>query len=216
MIPGPQAPGPSALWSLLALGVACLLFSTAAHADPLADLSRRLTARGKKVKTLRTTFVQTKRLALFKSEVSSKGRLAFARPGRLRWELLPPDASVMVVRGKRAELRVPGEKPRVMDLSANKTLGVLVEQLMVWLGVRPMADLKRWYHVSLVQKGGRSLLTLRPRSGALKKRLTRVQLSFAADLTLSTIHVVQRDGDSTSIAFGAFQQNSKLDESLFR
>ena len=196
--------------------MALLLLSASAHAGPLDDLSRRLTARGKKIKTLQATFVQTKRLALFKSEVASKGRLAFARPGRLRWELLPPDASVLVVRGKRAELRVPGEKPRIMDLSANKTLGVLVEQLMVWLGVRPVADLKRWYHVDQTGTGGRPRLVLRPKSGALKKRLARVELGFGADLFISSIHVVQRDGDTTTIAFGVFQRNRKIDQSLFR
>ncbi len=200
----------------LIIVVAGLLLCTSAHADPLDGLSRRLSARGKKIKTLQATFVQTKRLALFKSEVTSKGRLAFARPGQLRWELLAPDASVLVVRGKRAELRVPGEKPRVMDLSTNKTMGLLVEQLMVWLGVRPVADLKRWYQVTLDREGGRNRLTLRPRSGALKKRLARVALTFAADLSLSTIHVLQQDGDSTTITFGSYRQNAKLDPRLFR
>ena len=124
--------------------ISLLLPCAAVRADDLQKLSRRLAAQGKKLKTLEARFVQRKRLALFKSEVTSKGRLFFARPGRLRWEILPPDASVLVVRGKRAELRVPGEKTRVMDLTTNKTLGVLVEQLMIWLGGVIVLPLVTW------------------------------------------------------------------------
>jgi len=40
----------------------------------------------------------------------SKGG-CFARPDRLRWETLAPDAGVLVLRGQRAELRLPGERP---------------------------------------------------------------------------------------------------------
>ncbi len=196
--------------------ISLLLPCAAVRADDLQKLSRRLAAQGKKLKTLEARFVQRKRLALFKSEVTSKGRLFFARPGRLRWEILPPDASVLVVRGKRAELRVPGEKTRVMDLTTNKTLGVLVEQLMIWLGVRPATELSRWYHASLARDGGRSRLSLRPKTGPLKKRIKRVELQFAVDLSLERIHILQRDGDSTTIELSGYRRNARVDHSRFR
>lgn len=200
----------------LFLSLTFLLPCPTARAGGLEELSRRLTARGKKLKTLEARFVQRKRLALFKSEVTSKGRIYFARPGRLRWELLPPDASVLVVRNKRAELRVPGEKPRIMDLSANKTLGILVEQLMVWLGVRPVADLRRWYHTGLLQRDGRSQLTLKPKTGPLKKRISQIKLDFAKDLTLDRIQILQRDGDSTVIELSGYRRNGGIPDKLFR
>jgi len=200
----------------LFLGLSLLLPCPTAHAGDLKDLSRRLSARGKKLRTLEARFIQRKRLALFKSEVTSKGKIYFSRPGHLRWEILPPDASVLVVRNKRAELRVPGEKARVMDLSANKTLGILVEQLMVWLGVRPVTDLKRWYHTELLQKEGRTQLTLKPRAGPLHKRISQIKLDFARDLTLDRIQILQRDGDSNVIELSGYRRNARIPDKLFR
>ena len=199
----------------LLLGL-CLLWPFSARADHLQDLWQKLAARGKKLQSLEASFVQRKRLALFKSEVTSKGRVTFARPGCLRWEILPPDASVLVVRNNKAELRVPGEKVRVMDLSTDKTMGVLVGQLFVWLGVKPVTDLGRWYHTSLARKGGDSLLTLKPKKDALKKRIRQIELTFARDLTLARIHILQRDGDSTTIRFADTRINAKIKDGLFR
>lgn len=211
-----MSPGARSFFSGALFFCLAALPCTTAYADDFADLSSRLTARGKKLQSLQARFVQRKRLALFKSEVTSKGRFFFARPGRLRWELLPPDASVLVVRKKRAELRIPGEKPRVMDLSTNKTLGVLIEQLLVWLGVRPVADLKRWYHTALTKKDGRSMLTLKPRSGPLKKRIKQIVLEFSGDLSLHRIRLLQQDGDSTIIEFSGYRRNARVPDKVFR
>lgn len=204
--------GLCAALSLLAL----LLCGARAEADPLASFSRRLAAAGKQVRTLQASFVQRKRLALFRTEVTSKGRVYFSRPNRLRWEILPPDASVLLVLGQRARLSAPGEKPRVMDLSRNKTMGALVDQLLVWLGVRPAADLSRWYRVKLKAAQGNTDLHLTPRPGPLAKRIKTIELRFGADLSLRRIHLAQTDGDSTTIQFSGYQRNAPIPAKSFK
>jgi outer membrane lipoprotein-sorting protein len=53
----------------------------------LADIAR---AR-RDVRTLRASFTQERRMTLLHTSVKSHGELLFAAPGRLRWDLAPPD-----------------------------------------------------------------------------------------------------------------------------
>jgi outer membrane lipoprotein carrier protein len=186
------------------------------RATELGRFTRRLAASGKGTRTLRARFVQRKHLRLFKTEITTKGRIAFQRPDKLRWETLPPDASVLLVLGKRAELRIPGERPRVIDLGRNRTMGVLVEQLLVWLGARPATDLERWYRVKIVKAGGATTLELSPKDAALRKHLRRIDVTFGADLSIETVRVRQRRGDTTTIEFSAIKRNARLGKDAFK
>lgn len=204
---------------MLALMLALLLGAApaaAADAD-LAALGKRLAAAGKRTKTLRADFVQRKRLRLFKTEVITRGRIAYQRPHRLRWETLPPDASVLLVRGQRAELRLPSEAPRVIDLRRNRTMAILVEQLLVCLGARPASELTRWYAVTLAPGAkGATQLRLVPRDAGLRKRVKAVTITLSPDLTIRTVEVTQRGGDTTLITFEKVRRNAELGQGTFR
>jgi len=184
--------------------------------DELAALGRRLTALGRRTTTLRAEFVQRKRLRLFKTDVTTRGRIAYQRPDRLRWETLPPDASVLLVTGQRAEVRLPGERPRVIDLARNRTMGILVEQLMVWLGARPAGELTRHYEVQLQTRPDRGAqLQLIPRDAALRKRVKALAVTLDGALTIRSVEVTQPGGDSTLISFDKIERNAKLAPGLF-
>jgi outer membrane lipoprotein carrier protein len=185
-------------------------------ATELGCFTKRLAAAGKGTRTLRARFVQRKRLRLFRTEIITKGRIAFQRPDRLRWETLPPDASVLLVLGKRAELRIPKEKPRVIDLDRNRTMAVLVEQLLVWLGARPASDLERWYRVEVVKADRSTTLELAPKDAGLRKQLSRIEVTFGADLAIKTVRVRQRKGDTTTIEFSEIKRNAKLGKDAFK
>jgi outer membrane lipoprotein-sorting protein len=51
------------------------------------------------IKTLEAEFTQERRLAGLKNAVSTPGKLAFARPGRVRWELGDPPATLVLSDG---------------------------------------------------------------------------------------------------------------------
>jgi len=207
---------------LLPLALPALLASlpapSAAEAGgDLTALGKRLTAAGKRTSTLRADFVQRKRLRLFKTEVTTRGRIAYQRPDRLRWETLPPDASLLLVRGQRAELRLPSEAPRVIDLRRNRTMGILVQQLLVCLGARPVGELTRWYSVAVTPgKGGATRLRLVPKDSGLRKRGAAVAITLGPDLAIRTVEVTQRGGDTTLITFDKVRRNAKLGQGTFQ
>jgi len=197
----------------------CSLPGTASQAQPptpLATFTRRLEQLGSGTRSLAADFTQRKQLRLFRSEVTSHGRLRYQRPDRLRWETLPPDASVLVVEGTRAQLRLPGEKPRLMDLKRDRAMATLIEQLLVWLGARPASRLAEWYRLRLepVEKG-EQVLHLEPRLESVRKRIQSVAVRFDAQMQLRQIRIQHVGGDRTSIALDNVQRNVKLSPSLF-
>jgi outer membrane lipoprotein-sorting protein len=199
-----------------ALCILVLLVSCPAGAENLDPLLGRLADEGKKTRTLEAPFIQRKRLALFRTEVVTKGRVYYRKPNFLRWETIPPDASVLLVSGQRGEFRLPGEKPRVLDLKQGGGPSVLIEQLFIWLGARPAKELLRYYQVKSEQAGGLLRLYLTPLQGPLLKRVSLMVLELNTDLSLRRIEVKQRDGDSTTIEFTSVRRNAALPENIFR
>jgi outer membrane lipoprotein-sorting protein len=211
------------MFDRIVLAVCCLagvagVGPAAAAGGALEAFERRLAAVGSKTRTLSARFVQRKRLRLFKTEVVTKGRLQYRRPDRLRWQTLAPDASTLLVVGKRAELRLPGERPRVIDLKKNRSVGALVDQLLIWLGARAGQSLSRWYHVTVTVEQDRGYrLSLKPRAtaGGLARRIRRVQVVFNRDLLLRTIKIHHPGGDESQIEFSGIQRNVELPRDAF-
>lgn len=73
-------------------------------------------ARQPTVRSLEATFTQERKLPTLKQPVVTEGRLAFLRPGMLRWELGTPAATVAVSDGTRLTLiDVAAKRARRMD-----------------------------------------------------------------------------------------------------
>lgn len=185
-----------------------------AGAETVDGFLARLAAQNRQTRTLSARFIQRKRAALFKSEVKTEGWLAFQAPDRLRWETLAPDAVTLLVLGSRAELRLPGEAPRALDLRSGGALAALTSQLLVWLGARPASELRKDYSVSLDAATPR--LRLVPRGAALRRHVTAFTLTFARALELERIEVEQPGGDRTTIELVKPERNGKLPAHAFR
>jgi outer membrane lipoprotein carrier protein len=203
-------------WLAPALCAPLLLAAAPARATPqLDELLRKIQSAGQHTRTLQASFVQRKRMPMFKSEVVTKGRLVFARPDRLRWETLAPDAAVLVLRGEKAELRLPGEPARALDLKAGSALGSLVDQMLVWFGVRPAAELHKHHQVTLRGSAAEPQLHLVPKDQALRKRVAAIDIWLGMDLAPTRIQVSAGE-EVTRIEFGAVKRNGTLPDSLFR
>ena len=188
-----------------------------ASASPQLDgLLARIQSAGQRTRTLQASFVQRKRVPMFKSEVVSQGRLTFVRPDKLRWETFPPDQAVLVVKGEHAELRLPGEKPRLLDLKAGSALGSLVEQMLVWFGMRPPSALQGHYQVSLRGSAAEPQLHVVPRDPALRKRVASIELWLGRQLEPKRLQLDGGDGDLTLIEFGPVRRNQTVPDTLFR
>jgi outer membrane lipoprotein-sorting protein len=110
----------------MVMRVICLLFSIAAivRADNAA-LDAWLN-RQKSIDTLETTFTQERKLPSLKQPVTTPGKLSFAKPGRVRWQLGEPAATLAMSDGTtltlieyatRTARQIPADSPQAARFS---------------------------------------------------------------------------------------------------
>lgn len=110
----------------MVMRVICLLFSIVAivRADNAA-LDAWLN-RQKSIDTLETTFTQERKLPSLKQPVTTPGKLSFAKPGRVRWQLGEPAATLAMSDGTtltlieyatRTARQIPADSPQAARFS---------------------------------------------------------------------------------------------------
>jgi len=85
----------------------CLFFLISTHqveAESLSGFLKKLEAVSKNTNTLAAKFTQIKHLALFQTAISSEGLLRFRQPSDLRWEIFPPDKSLLLLSKDKVQL----------------------------------------------------------------------------------------------------------------
>jgi len=195
-----------------------LLAAPAARADEAATpaLVERLDRAAAAVHALAGDFTQRSRVALFRQELLSRGRFAYEKPARLRWEYLAPDPSVLIVDGGHATMASPGEPPRRFDLAGDATLGAVAGQLFLWLGAGSLARAREDYALAAGGSEREPTLSLEPKPGtALAKAFARIELRFDERLLLRAIRLRERSGDEKEIAFTRIERNPRLPPSTF-
>lgn len=185
--------------------------------DDTAALLRRLEASAASVRTLAGSFEQRSRMKLFKQEVRSSGRFAFAHPRRIRWEYVEPDPSTLTVDGERVVLRSPGAPSQTFDLARDQTMRPIFDQLFLWLGSGSFEAARSDYQMIAGGSGEAPTLTLTPKAGSPVARfVARVELQFDRSLLLRRILLLERSGDEKEIRFSKVERNASLPEGAWR
>lgn len=84
--------------------------ATSAHADGLKDALKKLQARYDTTKTLTAEFHQTVEAKTLAGKIESKGKVAFEKPNRMRWDYAPPDTQLIVGDGETLWIYQPDDK----------------------------------------------------------------------------------------------------------
>lgn len=111
---------------LFALSLVFLALSHPSQADPSNGVLTAWLKRQTEIKSLETRFTQERKLPSLKQPISTPGRLAFEKPGKVRWQLGEPAATLVVVNGKEVMLvdytaktlrKVRGDSPQASRYS---------------------------------------------------------------------------------------------------
>ncbi|MFH0944950.1 MAG: outer membrane lipoprotein carrier protein LolA [Planctomycetota bacterium] len=169
----------------------------------------------KKVQSLRADFVQERHVSLFLDPLESRGICSFERPDRLRWEVVKPYASLLILNGRGVAKfdRVEGEL-RKMKLGGEDLLREVLGQITDWIqGDFSRAD--EMYALTL-EKGADFRLRMQPRSEKLSKMIRAVELFVDPETHRVTKVVIREPGeDYLEIRFEQEQLNIKFDPSTF-
>jgi outer membrane lipoprotein-sorting protein len=154
------------------------------------------------IKTLRATFDQTKRLALFDEELSAKGAICFSNPGKIRFEIHSPFRSVLLVSGKKIAKYEHGKHGwKRLELKNADGLVLVMQQIGDWMK-GDFRSQSRIFAVTAVNRGGKTYIVLKSKPKRFAKFIERIEIALAADRSrFESITIREPGGDYTVMAF---------------
>jgi outer membrane lipoprotein carrier protein len=166
------------------------------------------------VRDLRAEFSQATRNAVLGSlpgdETPTRGRVIFAKPGRMRWVYESPEPSLVVSDGETLWIYDPTLKEvQVFSVDAGFLSGTAIQFL---LGEGQI--LESFTASAESCEGGEVTLVLQPREAASYERL-ELRVDKATGAILATA-VLDLFGNRTDVVFGKVERNTAPEDALFR
>ena len=196
--------------------VVCLLLAAASPlraAGSQDEVLARLTRNAAGIETLQGRVLQEKRLEMFKDTVSSRGRFAYRRPDRLRWELTDPVVAGFVLTGSSGR-RWHGTtgKTEAFTLESDPMMRVLAGQILA--SVRAdFSPLRKEYRISVASESPVTLLLEPLTPNPFVERVT-VTFSKGGE-HVESVAVHEKGGDQTTFSFTDVEVNRPLPDGTF-
>lgn len=187
------------------------LTSSPADVVPLDAWLRRQVS----VTTLDSTFVQERRLPALKVPISTPGRLTFAKPDKMRWQLGEPAETIAVSDGKILTLMdIPTKTARRIGLESPQAL-----RFSLLSGKAFQSPEKFYATFDLVESrvtAGIHQYTVKPKDRRLRRQVPWIFLDI--DLRRNELRALEmelQDGSRLRTVFSNPRYDAKLDSSLF-
>lgn len=181
-------------------------------AEPAADVLGEMEQAMADVRTVKTDFVQEKKMALFNHPLVTRGSIWVEPPHRLLWRVESPMRYALALDGARIR-QWDGEtgKTTSLSLDGNPVFAAVTEQLNAWFGGR-YGLLAQDYDVER-QAAAPATFTFVPKPTAPSaKMLESVTVVFREDARyIASIRIADRSGDVTTLTFVDTELNVPLD-----
>ena len=195
--------------------VRCLLLCTAllwgapGMAEPWFANWDNLRKAASTIKTIETSFVQTKTLRILKRPLVSRGVMAYRRPSDLRWEYQSPLQTVLVVHGGNVRRMIKHGDAWVNDSSAKlEAMKIVLGEINLWLEGNFTSSKTFKPELRAAQTGHPAHVELVPVDPSMTKIISRIAITFAERPgTVSAIDIYEENEGVTHIAF----ENSRFD-----
>ncbi len=184
--------------------------------SPVLDrspLEKTLNAMGGNLQSIQADFEQVRRMSLLADEVKSKGKLAYASPGRIRLEYLQPFYHLVVIDGSQIWIRDEKKTNRIplrQQPALRKMNQMIMDCLQGSVFSNPDFEVKAYentvsYALELIprEKGGgpgwdKILMILDKESGNLEQ-----------------LKLMEEGGDFTRMDLKNIRRNAPVDDALF-
>jgi outer membrane lipoprotein carrier protein len=188
--------------------------------EPL-DLTpvKRWLVRQDELRSVQADFTQTRALRALRSPITTPGRMWFATPDLLRWELGEPAKTIVVRKGDTYFLIQPARKKveRYKADSVAKKGGTMGFAMMNFPLAKDFADFNRQFETLTVRVAdNRCHLEILPRDAQAKKMLEAIKIDFDTNSGhLLSFELATRDGSSMRSDFANVRMNQKFDRRVF-
>jgi outer membrane lipoprotein-sorting protein len=161
-------------------------------------------------------FDQVQVLKVFEDRAEAKGAILFARPDRLRWEILEPFESVLIVAGDDAAKfeSVSGERRALKLGRAKEALLVVMGQIRNWFQGR-FEQRVGGYEMRVARKPV-PMITLVPSDPKAAARMTTIEV-YLVETLASVRQVILRkpNGDHTTMTFTERARDVTIPDAYF-
>lgn len=179
---------------------------TAASAQ---DLAQRIEARHRKAADLTARFTQTYRSRLLGREIVERGAVSIKKPGRMLWEYQSPEKKLFVSDGTKTVFYVPADKQVIERSQTGGDKGLALSLLT--------GDIELLAHFDASvdpESNGKVRLRLVPRKP--DPEIASVLLETDDQSRISTIDVIDAQGNRNTFRFEGIRENVGLKDSVFR
>ena len=161
---------------------------------------------------LKADFIMTRKVAVLKESLTSKGRLMLGGKGRLRWETTSPNKSTLIVNGANGWLHYPDlSVTKAFDMASDPVMRLMSEQLCALTG-GDLTALSSLYEIRAGRDGEKLLV---PKDPNIRKLFRTLHVIMPKTGVVSEVTLVSANGDTTTIEFSNTVQNATLDPRLF-
>ncbi|MCG8430891.1 MAG: outer membrane lipoprotein carrier protein LolA [Candidatus Omnitrophica bacterium] len=207
--------------TVLLLAVFCLYFPvfllSAVAEDLSAERLSAVSARMAGIRTVQADFVQEKRMRVFSSPVTLRGRLFLDKPELFSWHVFSPVRYSIVMR--RDTLRLwdgQAGTTRTIGFREHPVVGVVFEQLKRWF-CGDYAGLSADYAISVVREAPLTLFCVPHEGTPQAGMITGVQVQFQEDRRyIERITINEPGGDTTTIDFVGTRLNEPVPPEAWR
>ena len=193
------------------MALAVLALAVPARADALKDVLARLQARYDDTRTMQADFRQTVESKTLAGTLESKGKVAFEKPNRMRWDYDPPDPQTIVGDGDTLWIYQPDLKQVIKAPLSQAFQSSTPVSFLAGLG-----RVERDFDATLVrEEPERWVLKLVPKQKQAGVGLLELGVR-KADGSVAEATVTDAAGTTTRIFFSDERRNVTLQPDLFR
>lgn len=193
-----------------------LAVRSAAAAEPIPEILGQMEKAMADVKTVKTRFVQEKKMALFNHPLITRGRIWVEPPAHLLWRIDSPMRYALAIDGQRArQWDEETGKTISMSLDGNPVFSAVTEQLNAWFGGR-YGMLALDYDIAQQSISPAAFVFVPKPAAPSAKMLKAVTVVFREDARyIASIQIDDCGGDVTTLRFEDTELNVPLDPQVW-
>lgn len=162
----------------------------------------------RRVKGVRSRFVQKKHMKMLKDPLISRGRLEFKAPREIRWEYTSPFRSLVVMRKGRADRYVWRDGRFVRDAdSESRAMHIVLQEVADWM--KGDFTSSKSFDATL-KPGSPAMIVMKPREKAIKRFIEQITVTLSKTPgVIQKVEIIEQNEATTTLEFTHSQVDRK-------
>ena len=178
------------------------------------QIINKINASASKLTTMQCDIVQVKSVKLLNDKITSKGKMYYSQPNKLRWEYTSPYTYTFILSGNKVTLQ-KDKKSNIIDVNQNKMFREIVNIMMNSVVGKCLSD-KKSFKTTVKDSSSEWVATLIPQSKELKQMFSKIVLHFNKQQSVIVkVDMFEKNGDTTTITLENIVKNKSINEKVY-